>query len=60
MASALALVHQRFSTNTFPPGRSPTPTGTSRTTARSTRCAATSTGCAPGKVCCARRSSATI
>jgi glutamate synthase (NADPH/NADH) large chain len=44
LTSALALVHQRFSTNTFPSWKLPTPTGWSRTTARSTRCAATSTG----------------
>ena len=36
VVSALALVHQRFSTNTFPSGRSRTRTGWSRTTARST------------------------
>ncbi len=42
--SALALVHQRFSTNTFPSWPLAHPTATSRTTAKSTRCAATSTG----------------
>nr|QQZ51691.1 hypothetical protein JKL49_12470 [Phenylobacterium glaciei] len=42
--SALALVHQRFSTNTFPSWKLAHPTGSSPTTARSTPCAATSTG----------------
>ena len=51
--SALALVHQRFSTNTFPSWQLAHPYRMSRTTARSTPCAATSTGCGP-----ARRSSA--
>ena len=46
--SALCLVHQRFSTNTFPPGNWRTPSAISATTARSTRCAATSTGCTRG------------
>jgi glutamate synthase (NADPH/NADH) large chain len=49
VVSALALVHQRFSTNTFPSGRWPTPTAWWRTTARSTPSRATSTGCAPAK-----------
>jgi hypothetical protein len=44
-ASALALVHSRFSTNTFPVGREPIRTATWRTTARSIRSAATLTGC---------------
>ena len=44
METALALVHSRFSTNTFPNWMRATPTATSRTTARSTRCAAMSTG----------------
>ena len=44
--SALCLVHSRFSTNTFPTGRSRTRTACSPTTARSTRCRATRTGCA--------------
>ena len=57
--SALALVHQRFSTNTFPRGRWPTRTATSRTTARSTRCAATSTGCRRARRCCGPTCSAT-
>ena len=43
--SALALVHQRFSTNTFPSWRLAHRTGSCATTARSTPCAATSTGC---------------
>ena len=52
--SALALVHSRFSTNTFPSaGRWPTRTATSPTTARSTPCRATATGCAPARACCA-------
>ena len=42
--SAVALVHQRFSTNTFPSWKLAHPTGWSPTMARSTRCAATSTG----------------
>ncbi len=37
-ASALALVHQRFSTNTFRPGSWRIPTAWSPTTARSTPC----------------------
>jgi len=41
VVSALCLVHQRFSTNTFPPGRWRTRSATWRTTAKSTRCAAT-------------------
>jgi glutamate synthase (NADPH/NADH) large chain len=47
--SALALVHQRFSTNTFPSWRWRIPIAWSRTTARSTRCAATSTGWRRGR-----------
>ena len=44
--SALALVHQRFSTNTFPSWRLAHPVPLPRaTTARSTPSAATSTGC---------------
>jgi glutamate synthase (NADPH/NADH) large chain len=42
--SALALVHQRFSTNTFPSWKLSHPYRMVATTARSTRCAATSTG----------------
>ena len=50
--SALALVHSRFSTNTFPSwDRSRTRTATSRTTARSTRSRATATGCARARRC---------
>lgn len=45
--SALAIFHQRYSTNTFPEWRWPSPSECWRTTARSTPCAATSTGCAP-------------
>ena len=44
MVSALALVHQRFSTNTFPSWQLAHPFRMIATTARSTRCAATSTG----------------
>ncbi len=45
LASALALVHSRFSTNTFPTWARCAPLPLRRpTTARSTRCAATSTG----------------
>ncbi len=44
MESALALVHSRFSTNTFPNWMRATRIATWPTTARSTRCAATSTG----------------
>jgi len=47
---ALALVHQRFSTNTFPElAARATRTAWSRTTARSTPSRATSTGCARAK-----------
>jgi glutamate synthase (NADPH/NADH) large chain len=44
LTSALALVHQRFSTNTFPSWTLAHPYRMVATTARSTRCAATSTG----------------
>ena len=44
-ASQLALVHSRFSTNTFPSWPLAHPYRLSRTTARSTRCRATATGC---------------
>ena len=47
VASALAVVHSRFSTNTFPSWRWPYPLGSSPTTARSTRSWATATGCGP-------------
>jgi glutamate synthase (NADPH) large chain len=50
--SALALVHSRFSTNTFPSWPSPTRTVSSPTTARSTPSRATATGCGPAKHCC--------
>ena len=60
MESALALVHQRFSTNTFPSWPLAHPYRSSPTTAKSTRCAATSTGCRRARACCARRCSATI
>ncbi len=42
--SALALVHSRFSTNTFPSWELAHPFRYLAITARSTRCAATSTG----------------
>jgi glutamate synthase (ferredoxin) len=60
MESALALVHSRFSTNTFPSWERPTPTATSPTTAKSTPCAATSTGCTPASPCLSRTCSATL
>ena len=47
--SALALVHQRFSTNTFPEWPLAHPTAWWRTTARSPPSRATSTGCAPAR-----------
>ena len=50
--SSLALVHSRFSTNTFPSWPLATRTATSPTTVRSTRCRATRTGCGPGRRCC--------
>ena len=56
---ALALVHQRFSTNTFPSWSLAHPYRMVATTARSTRCAATSTGWRRGRRRCPRRSSAT-
>jgi len=37
VTSSLVIIHSRFSTNTFRPGRWRTPTATSATTARSTR-----------------------
>ncbi|CAO0835124.1 Glutamine amidotransferase type-2 domain-containing protein OS=Streptomyces microflavus OX=1919 GN=Smic_17540 PE=4 SV=1 [Streptomyces microflavus] len=43
-ASTVALVHSRFSTNTFPSWPLATRTASSRTTARSTRSRATATG----------------
>ena len=49
VTSALALVHQRFSTNTSPSGRWLTRTAWSPTTVKSTPSRATSTGCAPVK-----------
>ena len=49
VVSALALVHQRFSTNTFPTWDLAHPFRMIATTARSTRCAATSTGSARAK-----------
>ena len=52
MESALALVHSRFSTNTFPSWARAHPVPLHLpTTARSTRCAATSTGCTPARAC---------
>ena len=53
--SALALVHSRFSTNTFPSwaARASLPLHRA-TTARSTRCAATSTGCTRARACSSR------
>jgi glutamate synthase (NADPH/NADH) large chain len=42
--SALGLVHQRFSTNTFPEWPLAHPYAMSRTTAKSTRSRATTTG----------------
>jgi glutamate synthase (NADPH/NADH) large chain len=51
--SALALVHQRFSTNTFPSWPLAHPY-------RYIACGGTSTGCAPARRCVARTPSATI
>ena len=45
----LAMVHSRFSTNTFPSWDRAQPIRFMATTARSTRCAATRTGCAPAR-----------
>ncbi len=47
--SHLAMVHSRFSTNTFPSWDRAIRTATSPTTAKSTRSAATRTGCSPAK-----------
>ena len=44
LKTIVALVHSRYSTNTFPSWSWRIPTGCSRTTGRSTPCAATSTG----------------
>ena len=52
--SALALVHQRFSTNTFPSWPLAHPYRYIATTARSTPCGATSTGCTPARRCVSR------
>ena len=49
MESAIALVHSRFSTNTFPSWPLSTRSASSRTTARSTPSWATATGCGPAK-----------
>lgn len=49
METALALVHQRFSTNTFPTWTWPIRSAIWPTTARSIPCVATGTGCAPVK-----------
>ncbi len=49
LTSALALVHQRYSTNTFPSWELAQPFRTWPTTARSIPCAATSTGPAPAR-----------
>jgi len=48
-STALAMVHQRFSTNTFPSWDRAHPYRFIRTTAKSIRCAATSTGCTRAK-----------
>ena len=58
LETSLALVHSRFSTNTFPSWELPIPTGMSSTTVRSTPCAATSTGCARRSTCSNPTSSA--
>jgi hypothetical protein len=58
MVSRWPMVHQRFSTNTFPPGTSRIRSASSATTARSTRCAATSTGSARAKAPSRPKSSA--
>jgi hypothetical protein len=58
--SALALVHQRFSTNTFRRGHWLIHIATWRTTARSTPSEATSTGCGPVRRSAARSFWATI
>ena len=49
----LAMVHSRFSTNTFPSWDRASRCGSCRTTARSTRCGATSTGCRRARAWCA-------
>ena len=56
--SALALVHQRFSTNTFPTWSLAHPYRMIAITARSTRCAATSTGWRRGRPRCPPNSTA--
>ncbi len=56
--SAVALVHQRFSTNTFPRGSWRTRIAWLPITAKSTRCVATSTGWRPDRLPSRRRSSA--
>ena len=53
--SALALVHSRFSTNTFPSWPLAHRSVSSPTTAKSTPCAATSTGCTRVRYCAPRR-----
>ncbi len=50
-ASAIALVHSRFSTNTFPSWPLAHPFATSPTTARSTPSMATATGCNRARRC---------
>ena len=51
VASALAVVHSRFSTNTFPSWPLATRSASSPTTARSTPSWATATGCGPARRC---------
>src|SRR3954462_1357370 len=51
--SAIALVHSRFSTNTFPAWELATRTASSRTTVRSTPSRATGSGCGPARRCSA-------
>ena len=52
--SHLAMVHSRFSTNTFPSWDRRIRSGTWRTTARSTRCGAIATGCGRERDRCSR------
>ena len=57
VVSALCLVHQRYSTNTFPNWQFAHPFRSGATTAKSTHCAAMSTGCMPVIPCWLRHCS---
>ena len=55
VTTAIALFHQRYSTNTFPTWGSPSRSARSPTTARSTRSRATASGCRRARPACSSR-----